>query len=375
MQSKDMIGVFQDAVRRRQEVIQEHRVPGQRVIGWMCSYVPEEVIYAAGMYPVRVWGGEEPTSHADSYLHVNMCSLVRSTLEQALRGKYDFLDGFITLNTCDNIRRLYDVWSEYQKTHFTHIMSLPHKVTENSIGYFTSEVARLKEGLEAAFDISITHDSLLGAIEVYNKSRSLLRQLDELRKREHPPITGAELLDVVLAGMILPRDRYNNLLEDLVGALEGEKATNGNGGTRLLLVGSELDSSEFLRLIEESGGMVVADDLCTGSHQYWNLTPAGSDPLRALAQRYLERPDCPRMHPSEGRLERIRGMIRDYSVEGVVMAPISFCKLHCEGGVDLSHILKAAEIPYLSITREYNLTSAGQIKTRVESFTDIIKGI
>ncbi|MDP6511465.1 MAG: 2-hydroxyacyl-CoA dehydratase family protein, partial [Dehalococcoidia bacterium] len=95
MSAADSIAGFRQAVTNRYETIANHRQPGQKVLGWMCSYFPEEIVSAAGGYPVRVLGGES-TSYSDAYMHINMCSLVRAVFDEALQGKYDFLDGFAT---------------------------------------------------------------------------------------------------------------------------------------------------------------------------------------------------------------------------------------------------------------------------------------
>ena len=370
---REQLQEFQDILDNRYQVIRENNKPGQKVIGWMCSYVPEEIIHAAGLYPVRVWGGKT-TSLADAYMHINMCSLVRSTYDEALQGNYDFLDGFVSLNTCDNIRRLYDIWAYYKKTPYYHILPLPHKINQASIEYFRDELERFKESLERGFGAKVTPTALWRAIDLYNHSRSLLRQIDTLRKQPNPPLTGAQFLAVVLAGTILPREKYNARLEKLLAALPQEKV-NRDGAVRLLLVGSELDDPEFVRLIEDTGGLVVADDLCTGTKSFWNQVEKNGDAFYALAHRYLNRPDCPRMRPSDRRMEHIKELIKDYNAQGVILEIIQFCKLHQEGSLPVRQTLKELGVPVLALTREYQLTGAGATKTRVEAFLDTIRGI
>lgn len=369
-----MLSELQDLARHRYEAIGENKAPSQKVIGWVCSYVPEEVIYAAGMYPVRVIGGQGEITEADAYLRVNMCSFVRSCFEEARQGRYDFLDGFVTLNTCDHIRRLYDVWHAYQGTSFTHIMALPHKVSPKALDYFAGEVARFKGSLEEAFGVEIAEESLREAIEVYNRTRSLLRKLYDLRKETCPRISGAEFVDVVLAGMSLPKGKYNLMLEELLRELEERPGIPAQGKVRVLLTGSELDDSEYVRVIEESGAMVVADDLCTGSKYFWNLVDGDGDPLRAIARRYLTRPECPRMRPATNRLRHVAEMVESHRVQGVIVEVLRFCNLHSEGSLALGEALGKAGIPVLSLTREYSLSGVGQIKNRVEAFSEGLLG-
>lgn len=365
---------FSEALSNRHRVVQQHRRPGQRVIGWLCSYFPEEIAYAAGMYPVRVMGGSGETTTADAYLYTNMCSLVRSCLEEGFKGAYDYLDGFVTLNTCDHVRRLYDVWGPSQKTPFSYIIPLPHTISEASLAYFHQELGRFKGALEEAFGVSVTPEALLEAIRVYNRTRSLLQRLDDLRKLDAPPITGAEFLEVAVAGAILPKDLYNDMLEDFLHEVESRSGIPTDERIRLMLVGSELDDPSYLQMIEDMGGLVVADDLCTGSKYFWNLAEADGDPLLALARRYLTRPECPRMHPARNRLRHLRDMMVSHRVDAVVLEVIKFCNLYGEDYTILRNYLRRMDIPLLQLSREYNLGAVGQMRTRVEAFFERIWG-
>ncbi len=365
---------FSQALADRHQTVQEHRRPGQKVIAWMCSYFPEEIVYAAGMYPTRMMGGCGETTTADAHLYTNMCSLVRSCLEEGFQGAYDYLDGFATLNSCDHVRRLYDVWGPSQKTRFNYIIPLPHTITEASLAYFHYELVRFKEALEAAFGVSITPEALQEAIRVYNRTRSLLQRLNDLKKLDAPPITGAEFLEVVIAGTILPKDVYNDILEDFLRQVESRPGIPTDERVRLLLVGSEMDDPAYVQMIEEMGGLVVADDLCTSSKYFWNLTEETADPLLAIARRYLTRPECPRMRPASNRLRHMGDLIQSYRVDAVVLEVIKFCNLYGEDSTIVRNYLRQMGIPLLQLSREYNVGAVGQMRTRVEAFFERIWG-
>ena len=78
-------------------------------IGWFCAYTPIEIMDAAGLTPYGIredWG----EAYEDVYLGDSMCSYVRSCLEGALSGAYDFLDEVVIAHSCECMRRLYDAW-------------------------------------------------------------------------------------------------------------------------------------------------------------------------------------------------------------------------------------------------------------------------
>lgn len=398
-----MIEAFREAFANRYRLAREERERGRPVIGWVCSYVPEEIFYAAGALPLRILGGREETPQADAYLYSNNCSFARSCLEEGLKGNYDFLDGYVSCNTCDHIRRLYDVWVDYVHTPFSCILGLPHKFTPAAVAFFRDELRRLVAGLEEALGRKISEEDLRQAIQCYNRTRELLRQLYELRKADPPPISGSEVLEVILAGMVLPRERYNRMLEELLARLpiDGglQSAECGAGGSRsavghdpaapahptresssppagrprLLVVGSVLDNPEYLRIIEGLGSSVVVDDLCNGTRYFWDrVEEEGGDPLERLARRYLGRVPCARMRPAAGRLAHIQQLTRDFRVDGIVYEVIKFCDLYGADFPIFREGLKETGLPILALDREYAMAGAGQMKTRVQAFLERI---
>ena len=52
---------------------------------------------------------------------------------------------------------------------------------------------------------------------------------------------------------------------------------------RILLTGSVIDDTEFLKFLEEKGFQIVADDLCIGSRYFWNIIDEDKDPIKAIA--------------------------------------------------------------------------------------------
>ncbi len=366
---------FKRIFENRYDVIQKEADKGKKIIGWACTYIPEELFYAAGMHSVRVLGGAENTPKADAYLYSNFCPFSRSCLEEALDGKYDVLDGFVAVNSCDHIRRLYDVWKTYMKTPFARILSLPHKLSDNALNYYHKELGGLRAEVAGFFKVEITDDAIRSAIDVYNKTRSMLKALYGLRKSDSPPISGAETMDVVAAGFILPRDEYNGMLEKLLSEIETRQDPPSDDGIRLMLSGSMLDNSEFIKRIEDLGGLVVADDLCVGTRYFWDLVEEDDDPIRALATRYLFHIPCARMQPTQPRTEHLMNMLELYDVEGLILGSMKFCDCYGEDYPLFREELEEREIPVLQLDREYALAGIGQMTTRVEAFFEKIEGL
>jgi benzoyl-CoA reductase subunit C len=144
---------------------------------------------------------------------------------------------------------------------------------------------------------------------------------------------------------------------------------------RLLLVGSELDDLEFIRLVEDSGGIVVADDLCTGTRYFWEQVDRTKAPLDALGEYYLTRSPCPRISPAEGRLRHLREIVNMFKVDGVIFQKIKWCHIHGGSCPIIKQDFEDLGIPFLMLEREYIVGRSGQLSTRLEAFYEMIKGV
>jgi benzoyl-CoA reductase subunit C len=355
--------------------IEEWKAGGGKVVGHFCSHVPIELMTAAGIMPFRMRGtGSDGTELSDACFSSINCSFPRHTFNQALRGEYDFLDGLVCISSCDHVRRVYDNWKQQLQTPYLTIMSLPKKVGDPQVDWYYDEITILRESLGAHFGVEITDDRLREAIKAVNETRRLQRQLYGLRKREHPPLSGAEALAVMVAGTAMPRDRYNSLLRQLLANLENAEGKAGHRA-RLMIVGSELDDPDYVQVIEDQGGLVVTDSICFGTRTMWvDASETEPDPVRALARYYIqERPSCPRMNGGQpARAAFLQNMVKEFSVDGVIGERMLFCDFWCAEHYMNKADFKDAGIPFIQIDREYILSGKGQLQTRVQAFLETL---
>ena len=348
---------------------------GKKVFGWLCTYVPEEILHAAGILPVRITGYAQETELDDgsAYLYINNCSFSRSCLQMGLKGEYDFLDGIVAGSTCDGARRLFDLWHHYLDIPFHFILSVPRKYTERAHNLYYEQVRELKENLEKHLGITITDEALAASVSIYNKSRELLKQLYQLRMLDKPPITGAETMEVLNASQRMPKEQFNRYLGELLDELNGKEGTH-NTKSRLMVTGSVMNNPEFIRSIEDLGGLVVTDELCT-STRYWSDPVVLDDRpiLEAISRRYLNNFPCARMVPSDERFNRILQLVKDYKVDGVISQIIRYCVPYAHDLPLLTERLKQAGVPTLALDVEYGTSSSGQISTRVQAFLEMLE--
>ncbi len=353
--------------------IKDWKEKNNKVIGFFCSYIPEEILCAADILPYRVRPtGCTETASADVYMAPVNCTFVRCCLEFAIKGVYGFLDGLVSMNSCDHIRRLYDICRYKAKYPYMHFLSVPHKISDEAIQWYKDEIDNFKESLETSFGIKITEEKLSDAIKLHNETRNLLKRLYDLREREDVPIKGSDVLSITLAASAAPKERFNGLVRKLLEELGGVQGLSGYRA-RLMVVGSACDDPAFIEVVEDLGGLVVADSLCFGSRYFEQPVEVNGELSLALAKSYLNRPSCARMSGGEPeRWEFIKQMVERLKVDGIIYQRLRSCDLWGGELLYLRKKLKESEIPLLELEREYWLTGVGQLKTRVEAFLELI---
>jgi benzoyl-CoA reductase subunit C len=355
--------------------IQDWKSSGRKVIAFECTYVAEEIIYAAGALPVRLVGDSQLANYdeANAYMYQNTCSFIRNCLELVLNKRYGFLDGLVAGSTCDCSRRLADVWDHYHFTPFLHTLGVPRKISPAAYEIYEAELRRLIEKLGEFMGSSVSSAALQKSIQVYNRRRELLKKLYQLMKLDLPPLAGSEMMTILNASVSMPPEQFNNLAEKLVAELNGSQRKVA-GKFRIMFSGSPLNNSDFIQAIEQMGGLVVIDELCTGVRYWWESIDAAPDPIKAISRRYLHNFACPRMEPSDDRFQRILRLVRDFRVQAVITQMVRYCVPQTMEQPMVRELLEARNIPVLELDVEYGMGGTGQITTRLQAFFEMLQG-
>jgi bcr-type benzoyl-CoA reductase subunit C len=347
---------------------------GKKIVGYTCSYTPEELIYAAEALPFRIFGTNQDIHLADANLQSYCCSLVRGILEEALSNRLDFIDGVIFPHTCDSIQRLSDIWriNISQKFHIDFV--LPVKLHTASAGQYMFDILeKLKKDLERALNVKITDAMLSDSIKTYNQIRELMRRLYALRAQQPAIISGRDFHSIIKMAMVMDRKVFLGTIEKIVTRMEASDKKIISGNKRLVLAGSVCSHPDIYDIIEQAAGVVVGDDLCTGSRYFEGVIDEKAPPLEAIAKRYLERPICPAKHNGlTSRGENIIRIVRESNADGVVFMLLKFCDPHAFDYPYIKAMLDKENIPCMLLDMEEQLPAEGQLQTRFETFIQIL---
>lgn len=368
--------LFDSGVSRK--AIDAWRSSGRKALGIVCGHVPFELFHAANVFPVRLRATNcDDYSQAEVWMTSFGCSYAKSILQYLLDGVYE-LDGLVSSDGCMLASRIYDNWKyicqKENKNQFVYQIGAPRKFSQTTLTFYEEELLDLKNHLEKISGNTITDEKLISSIKTYNEARRLLKQIMELRKAENPVISGEDALKITLALSNMPVEEYIGLLKEFLADVNSRKPITDHRA-RIMLIGSALDNPAYIKVIENKGGLVVADELCLGSLMLGEEMPLDStNPIRSIAHYYLDRIVCPRMVDNRDKLhEHVVGKALEYRCDGVIYEKMQNCE--CWGGENyfLEPALKEKGIPILYVEREQKLANVAQLEIRAEAFIEMVE--
>jgi len=347
---------------------------GGKVMGYFCTYVPEEILYAAGVLPVRILGSHEPQDLTEPHIFGMFCPFCRDCLAQGLRGRYDYLDGIMISQSCLHIRQAFTSWEKHIPVDYSYYLCMPHHVqSPRAVPYLTGELHEFRKSVENWEGKPISDAALREAIEIYDHNRGLLHQLYGFRKDSDVKLSGEEAMEVTMSNQMVDKREHSAQLERVLKELPA-RSLDHDPGTRLMIVGSEDDDIAFIHMVETMGATIVTDDHCTGTRYFWNpVEPKdGEELMAAIARRYVERPACPTKDwPERTRIPHILKLAKDFDAAGAILIQQKFCDPH---ELDIPAIRKTLEDEGIrTLSLEFDVTvPMGQFRIRVEAFLEMI---
>jgi benzoyl-CoA reductase/2-hydroxyglutaryl-CoA dehydratase subunit BcrC/BadD/HgdB len=336
----------------------------QKTIGYFCSYVPEELLIAAGFNPIRIIPGATDASLSQTHLQSYTCYLARACLHRAIKGELNSLEGVIFTHTCDTMQCLADIWPQACPHKIVETFNLPTVLSsEEALPYTMAELERLKSRLEASTGLLIGEEALREAVKIANRKRILLQNLASRREK----MPASRFFSLVNKALTLPLGEAISFLENL----EVEEEENP-GKVRIVLAGSTLDDLSLVDFIEESGGKIVDDDFCNGTRYFQTLADESIPPIEAIARRLLERPICPCKFLKPGAYSQsLLEKTRKAKAQGLILVRQKFCDPWGWEFPLMQAFFQEKKVPILMVEVEQP-GSLGPIATRIQAFLEMI---
>ena len=354
--------------------------PGRKAIGYLPIYVPREIVHAAGMLPVGIFGGGDQLEviQGDAYYQSYICRIPRSTLELGLTGRLDCLDGMLFPSICDVIRNLSGMWQIMLKDKYVKYFDLPQNYDDSTGGtFYIHEMNALRSDLEKLSNKKITDEDLRNSIAVYNDNRRAVRELYAYRAQKPWQAPTSEMYLVLRAGCVLPPEEHTVLIRKyLVSCEEQQRPQRDNA--RVILTGAfcEQPPLGLIKSIEMAGCYVVDDDFQLIQSWLLDEVPESGDPLEELSKAFLHRSAQTSSKYDDRKEDKGKHLLRQVKTrgaEGVIFAAPSFCDPALLERPMLQEILAKHKIPYTAFKYAENTGQMAPIREQAGTFADSIK--
>ncbi len=354
--------------------------PGRKAIGYMPIYVPRELVHAAGMLSVGILGGGDQIEviQGDAYYQSYICRIPRSTIELALTGRLDCLDGMLFPSICDVIRNLSGMWQILFKDKYVRYFDVPQNY-EDAIGgtFYINELAALRDDLGKLRGAPITDDELNASIRVYNENRRAVQELYAYRARKPWQAPTSEVYLVLRAGMVLPPEEHTQLVRDYIDAADALPRPKRDNA-RVVLNGSfcEQPPLGLIKSIEMAGCYIVDDDFMLVTRWLLDDVPASGNPLEALSKAFLHRSATTAAKYDTKRADKgvfLLKQIKTSGAEGVIFAAPSFCDPALLERPMLQDVLSRHTVPHTAFKYAENTGQMAPIREQAGTFADSIK--
>jgi len=378
-----IIGRFRSIADNSHEYAKSLKKKGQLLAGYMCTHVPEEILYAAGIVPVRILSSHESQAMTRGYIHETYCSFSHDCAYQTLKGNFDYLDLIVTNSSCIHMGEAFNTsvrFAGFQEK--SYLIQYPHIIhTKPASEFMVESFGQFKEFIEKFIGKPITDKEIEKAIKVYNTNRRLLKRLWEFLRSDKPPVTGPEVAAVTLASQMMDKQECNRMLEQLIQRLEAAPA-GPPSGVRLMVTGGACDDLRIVDLMEHLNhrASLVFMDSCTAARYFWFEIPEDRpDKLHAIAEGLINRIPCPAKDcvPGTGEKKRFRFIqqfIQDFKPDGIVFLYQRFCSPQSMDIMALKPIVDMLGIPWTELELDTTVPTI-QFGTQLEALVEIIKQV
>jgi benzoyl-CoA reductase/2-hydroxyglutaryl-CoA dehydratase subunit BcrC/BadD/HgdB len=382
-QTRNLPAIFESFSEARRDgflAMKNLKDQGRGVVGIFCTFVPVELITAAGLIPVGLCStSDETIPEAEKTLPRNLCPLIKASYGFAVADKCPYMyfsDLVVGETTCDGKIKMFELLGKIKNTY---VMELPHtQYKASSRNLWLGEVKAFKEKLEAVFGTRITDEQIGTAIRERNRERKLLKEFYELSRLDPPPMTGLQQLRTLYGSQFRfsHAEKVRELEDTITRVTEAYRAGTrpvSPEAKRIVITGCPMGgvTEKVVRIIEETGGVVVVYENCSGAKQFDRQVPESGDPYEALADYYLAI-GCSVMTPNPNRLDLLGRLCSDFAAAGVIEMTLQSCHTYEVETSTIRDYLKDRGVPFLSVETDYSTGDTEQLKVRIAAFIEML---
>ena len=368
-----ILSQMKDVIKNPGAVVKSYKKRGIKVVGCFPVYCPEEIIHAAGMLPMGIWGGSTEIELSKQYLPAFACSIMQSCLEYGLKGIYNDLSAVIIPGMCDTLICMGQNWKvAVPQVEYIALVHPQNRKIEAGIVYLKSEYNNIKKRLEEINGCKITEEKLNESIEIYNDHRKTMRGFVDVAANYPNIITPIIRNTVIKSAFFMEKSEHTRLVKALISETL-KMSTQKWLGKRVLLSGILADSEELLSILAENNIAVAADDLAQETRQFRYDVPKGADAIDRLARFWSIFEGCSLAYDPEKKRGAIMAQdIVEKKIDGVIFCMMKFCDPEEYDYPLIKKEVEALGIPTLYLEIDQQMKNNEQARTRIQTFSEML---
>ena len=378
MSMEAMMKELQEIAYSPNAQLAKFKAEGRKVIGVLPYYAPEELVYAAGMVPMGMWGSNNKTiSRAKEYCATFYCTIAQLALEMLLDGTMDQLDGLITPTICDTLRPMSQNFrvSIGDKIPTIFLAHPQNRFAPWGLQFCIDQYTNVRKMLDKISGREMTDEDIRNAIKVYNASRAARREFVKLAAA-HPDVVTPTLRSAVLkASWFMLKDEYTAKLNALNEELSKLPVCDWKG-VKVVTSGIIVDNPKLLSIFEENNIAIVADDVAHESRSFRTDAEETGDPMMALAKQFAAIDyDVLLYDPASAcnrRGEFVANLVKESGAQGLILFMQQFCDPEEMEYPYLKKALDEAGIPHIKLGVDQQMRDFGQVSTAIQAFADVL---
>ena len=345
---------------------------GKGAVGIMPIYAPEEMVHATGYLPMGIWGAQGKTiSKARTYLPPFACSIMQQVMELQCEGAYDDLAAVLFSVPCDTLKCLSQKWKGTSPVIvFTHPQN---RGLEAANTFLVKEYELVKAQLEHYLGVTITNAALERSIAIYNENRQVMREFVKVAA-EYPQVIDAVSRHAVFkARQFMLKEKHTELVKELIAEVKAMPVQPWTG-KKVIVAGILLEPNELLDIFNEFGLAIVDDDLAQESRQIRvDILDGEEGPLYRMAKAWQQMYGCSvATDTKKGRGKMLMNKMTQTGADAVIIAQMKFCDPEEWDYPVMYREFEERGVKNLMIEVDQEVTSFEQVKTRLQSFVEMM---
>ena len=373
-----LLNEFKVAASSPNQLLKKYKDEGKKVIGVLPYYAPEELVYAAGMVPMGMWGSNNKTiMRAKEYCATFYCTIAQLALEMLLDGTMDQLDGVITPTICDTLRPMSQNFRVAigDKIPTIFLAHPQNRFADWGVQFCIDQYTNVKKMLEKIAGKEITNEDIQNAIKVYNESRAARREFVKLANAHCDVVNPIQRSAVLKAFWFMEKPEYTAKLTALNAELAALPVCDWKG-TKVVTSGIICDNPKLLQIFVDNNIAIAADDVAHESRSFRVDAAETGDPMMALAQQFADQDYEVLLYDPQSsknrRGEYVANLVKESGAQGLILFMQQFCDPEEMEYPYLKKALDAANVPHIKLGVDQQMRDFGQASTAIQAFADVL---